>query len=273
MILKTVSRALIVTLMPVVLAAEPDAINIVGEVVPKIATIDKPTLAKFKHDKITHITFHHEGFAGENADLFAKASKARLRQSVTERVLNINAFHAKEAGLGMIAYHYAVAPDGMIAKGRPVKYKPATKSTLRGSTKLADFDGHFAVVALGDFNHEKLTGAALLSYIKVMSEAQRKYRVPTANIQPHWDHASTSCPGEHILEIADVLRQSVMIRSFQAELMARGCGKLQPDGVWGHRTGEAFERFQDVHKASYQGQVFGDAALMEMLNKPDLACR
>lgn len=253
--------------------AEPAPLQITGEIAPKIVTIDRPVLETYRQGGISHITFHHEGFAGNDAALFAKASKARLRQSVEERLLNINAYHAKRAGLGMIAYHYAIGPDGQIAKGRPVAYAPATKSTRIGSSELADFTGHFAVVALGDFNHEHLTGAAWLSYIRVMSEAQRAYRVPSANIAPHKRHASTSCPGKNILARESEIRQAVMIHSLQAELKARRCGRVQVDGVWGHRTAEAFKAFHEANAGAYRARQVSDAALMEMLDKPDLRCR
>lgn len=255
------------------LLAEPATIVVPGEQRPKITVIDQTAMRGFAQDRITHITFHHEGFAGNDAALFAKASKARLRQSASQRVLNINAYHAKEAGLGMIAYHYAVGPDGSIVKGRPVRFKPATKSTALGSKKLADFDGHFAVMALGDFTHERLTDAARLSMVKVMSEAQRLYQVPTAHIQPHMAHAQTACPGAHIMEEAEALARMVMSYSLQAELSARGCGPITPDGLIGKRSLAEFERFRQSAGGQFSSKTPEDAALMEMLAKPDLRCK
>lgn len=252
--------------------AEPVELHVPGEISPKIATIDAKAMRGYAHDKITHITFHHEGFAGTNADLFAKASAARRKQTIQQRLANINHYHATDAGLGMIAYHYLVGPSGDVAKARPVKYKPATMSTEWGSSKRADFAGHFAVMALGDFNHESLTPAARLSMVKVMSEAQRTYRVPTQNIQPHRHHANTSCPGETILAEADALAHMVTIYSLQTELAARGCGGAA-DGVDGPDSKAALARLAKAGTGRLAGTRMDDKLLFSILDAPDLRCR
>ncbi len=252
--------------------AEPQPLSIAGEVAPKLSTIDQSALRGFEHDRITHITFHHEGFAGADADLFRRASAARERQTISERVRNINHYHATGAGLGMFAYHYAVDKAGNIAKGRPVRLKPGTRSTAYGSRKLADFDGHFAVVALGDFNHESLTSAGRLAYVRVMSEAQRAYRVPTSHIQPHKEHASTSCPGETILAEAVTLQRRVLAYSLQAELAARGCLADQPDGIWGGKSKRALTKLRQSAGA-VTARDPSDAALFQMQDAPAARCR
>ncbi|EBA05882.1 N-acetylmuramoyl-L-alanine amidase [Sagittula stellata] len=252
---------------------EPAPLQVPGEITVDLSEIDQKTLRRYGHSRITHITFHHEGFAGTDAALFRKASAARDRQSISQRVRNINHDHVANAGLGMIAYHYAIDKAGQIAKGRPVRYAPATKSTVIGGTEKADFTGHFAVVALGDFNHEALTDAARLSYVRVMSEAQRAYRVPTANIRPHLHYASTSCPGERIMKEADDLRLRVLTFSLQTELAARGCGSLDPDGVWGKASRRAFDRLVSTDRSRYSPGIIDDTALFPLLDDPALRCR
>lgn len=252
--------------------AQPQSLSVPGEVLPNLTTVDRAALAGFEHDRITHITFHHEGFAGTDANLFRRASAARDKQTITQRVLNINHYHATQAGLGMFAYHYAIDKAGNIAKGRPVRLKPSTRSTLPGTRKLADFDGHFAVVALGDFNHESLTAAGRLAYVQVMSEAQRAYRVPTVNIQPHLHHASTSCPGEAIIGEADTLRKMVLAYSLQSELFARGCLKGDPDGRWGRKSKAAFDRLLRRNASVLRERDVNDAALFQILAHPRASC-
>ncbi|WHZ34898.1 N-acetylmuramoyl-L-alanine amidase [Sagittula sp. MA-2] len=252
---------------------EPAPLKVPGEITVELSEIDQKALRPYAQPRITHITFHHEGFAGTDAALFRKASAARDRQSISQRVRNINHDHVANAGLGMIAYHYAVDKTGQIAKGRPVRYAPATKSTVHGGTEKADFTGHFAVVALGDFNHETLTDVARLSYIRVMSEAQRAYRVPTANIRPHLHYASTSCPGEHIMAEADDLPLRVLVFGLQAELAVRGCGPVEPDGVWGKASGRALDRLVSANRASYAPDAIDDAALFTLLDDPALRCQ
>ncbi|WGW03100.1 N-acetylmuramoyl-L-alanine amidase [Tropicibacter oceani] len=255
------------------LASDPAALTVPGEQRPPLTRIDPDALRGFRQDRITHITFHHEGFAGTDAALFARASKARMRQSASQRVLNINAYHAGDAGLGMIAYHYVVGPDGSIVKGRPVHLKPATSSTAPGSSQLADFDGHFAVMALGDFGHEHLTDAARLSMVRVMSQAQRLYRVPTVHIQPHKAHATTACPGKHILAEAEALARMVQSYSLQSELAARGCGQITPDGIFGKASQAALDRLRGSAGGGLTRTTTVEAALMHMLNDPGVTCR
>jgi hypothetical protein len=252
--------------------AQPQPLAIAGEIVPSLTQVARAGLAGFEHTRITHITFHHEGFAGEDADLFGRASAARDKQSIAQRVRNIDHYHATQAGLGMFAYHYAVDKAGNIAKGRPVRLKPATRSTLPGSRKLADFDGHFAVVALGDFNHERLTPAARLAYVRVMSEAQRAYRVPTAQIQPHRHHASTSCPGRHIMAEAEDLPRMVRAYSLQTELALRGCLAEAPDGRWGPKSSNALGRLVAQHPDALGQGSDTDAMLFRLLDQPQVRC-
>lgn len=252
--------------------AEPAPLSVEGEIDPRLTAIDQAAMQTYGHDRITHITFHHEGFAGDDAELFRRASAARQKMSIAQRVRNINAWHAGDAGLGMIAYHYAVDRQGNIAKGRPVRFKPATMSSVKGSSRRVDFAGHFAVVALGDFNHERLTPQARRAYIHVMSEAQRAYLVPTARIRPHLDHAATSCPGAHIAAEADSLRREVLFYGLQDELARRGCGALTPDGVWGEESARAFARFARLNGARLSSAQPDDTALFEIVRDPSLTC-
>jgi hypothetical protein len=188
-------------------------------------------------------------------------------------VRNIHHYHATQAELGMFAYHYAIDKNGNIAKGRPVSLKPSTRSTLPGSRKRADFKGHFAVVALGDFNHEKLTRAGRLAYVQVMSEAQRAYRVPTTNIQPHKHHASTSCPGRHILSEADEVAGMVLAYSLQTELKARGCLSDAPDGRWGRKSQKGLQRLLARNPGALSDDALSDALLFDLLVSPQVRCR
>lgn len=253
--------------------AEPAPLSVPGEITVPLRGVDQSALRGFAQDRITHITFHHEGFAGSDANLFRRASAARDRQTIDQRVRNIHAYHAGDAGLGMFAYHYAVDKQGNVAKGRPVSLKPSTQSTAIGSRKRADFDGHFAVVALGDFNHESLTPAGRLAYVRVMSEAQRAYRVPTAQIQPHKHHAATSCPGTHILKEAGALQEMVRHYSLQAELVARGCLTDTPDGKWGPKSRRALRAFAKGNRGVVAAPEASDATLFGMLDAPGARCR
>ncbi len=251
--------------------AEPAPMVIPGESRPDLEAVDSDVLQRYSHDRITHITFHHEGFAGHDAALFARASAARDRLSLGQRMRNLNHFHAADRNFGMIAYHYAIDKSGGIAKGRPVRFKPATGSTVIGGAARADFDGHFAVVALGDFNHETLTEDARLALVAVMSQAQRQYAVPEARIQPHKHHASTSCPGETMLAEAASLARRTTLFSLQSELARRGCGGAAPDGIAGAATVAAFRRFTAANP-DYAQSGLNDDTLQRMLSDTGAGC-
>ena len=151
--------------------------------------------------------------------------------------------------------------------GRPTAYAPATFSKDPETRKIADFTGHLAVMVLGDFDFEPLPSAARLGLIKVMSEAQRKFRVPTSHIQPHKDHVEhngefgTSCPGEHIYGIKDELAQMTLVYGIESELNARGCDAGGADGIVGQRTREALARLKQTQPVGFTGDDISDVTL------------
>jgi hypothetical protein len=152
-------------------------------------------------------------------------------------------------------------------------------STHPRTKKIADFTGHLAVMVLGDFDFEPLPAAARLGLIKVMSEAQRKFRVPTAHIQPHKDHVAhngafgTSCPGVHIYKVKDEIARMTLVYGIQTELNARKCDAGGADGIVNQRTREALARIKKAHPAEFTGEDIADATLFKLVARPDLSCR
>jgi len=252
--------------------SEPVPMHIQGELTPGLPGVSAETMSLYRQADIGFITFHHEGFAGSDADLFRRASAAREKMSITQRVRNIHRDHAVNAGLGMIAYHYVIDKNGQIAKGRPVRFKPGTRSTVWGGRERADFAGHFAVMVLGDFNHDVLTVPARQALVQVMSEAQRAYRVPTARILPHRTHANTSCPGKNLLAEAESLPRLVLAYSFQRELVARGCMTSQPDGIWGRASKRAYTRLTRQNR-EFAGMPISDVTLFGLMDRPGAICQ
>ena len=147
-----------------------------GEAVPSfeealyVEPIDQSALKRFRHDSIKYITFHHEGFSDRSSAVFEARKSGRSNQTAVERVKNIHNQHVED-GLGMIAYNYAVGPAGEIVRGRPLEFAPGTNSNHPETGKRADFEGHFAIVALADFDFEKVEDRKkqIDSMVKVMS--------------------------------------------------------------------------------------------------------
>jgi len=238
---------------------------------------DQAVLKRYAQTKITHITFHHEGFANSDPAAFAKYAPGRLRQSTVQRARNIHNFHV-DSGLGMIAYNFVVGVQGDIALGRPLSYAPATFTKDPATGKTADFTGHFAVVMLGDFGVEELSPQMRLGLVKVMSEGQRYFRVPTANIEPHKDHVShngrfgTQCPGKHVYDQKGLIANMTLAVSLQTELAQCGCYGAAIDGEFGEGSQAALQ------KLAGQNPRLGklaptDETLWAMLDAPKVVCR
>lgn len=238
---------------------------------------DQSVLNRYAQDKITHITYHHEGFANGDPAAFAKYAPGRLRQSTVQRARNIHNFHV-ESGLGMIAYNFVVGVQGDIAQGRPLSFAPATFTKNPATGKTADFTGHFAVVMLGDFGVEELTPDMRLGLLTVMSQAQRHFRVPTANIAPHKDHVAhngqfgTACPGEHIYKQKGLIANMTLAVSLQSELAARGCYLSSIDGEFGEGSQAALQKLARAN-ASLGKLAVTDESLWTLLDNPNAKCR
>jgi hypothetical protein len=238
---------------------------------------DQAVLKRYAQSKITHITFHHEGFANSDPAVFAKYAPGRLRQSTVQRARNIHNFHV-DSGLGMIAYNFVVGVQGDIALASPLSFAPATFTKDPATGKTADFTGHFAVVMLGDFGVEPLSQEMRLGLVKVMSEGQRYFRVPTANIEPHKDHVShngrfgTQCPGKHVYDQKDRIANMTLAVSLQTELAQRGCYTAGIDGEFGDGSQAALQTLAG-HNPKLGKLAPTDETLWAMLDAPQAVCR
>lgn len=262
--------------------AAPPQLSIPGEVDPGLSggrwvvPINQSDLARYAHDRIDHITFHHEGFGGETAESFAARLAGRLKQTAVQRVQNIHNQHVG-SGMGMIAYNYVIGVDGEVVKARPVSHAPATYTRHPGTGRIADFTGHVAVMVLGDFDHQPLTAVQRATLVRVMSEAQRAFRVPTAHILPHKDHVEhegrfgTACPGRYLYAERFLLANMTLAASFEAELKARACYEGAVVGQFDASAQMALARLAAQDPGL--GQVrFDDAGLWALLDRPNAAC-
>lgn len=179
----------------------------------------------------------------------------------------------------MVAYHYGVGATGDIAKARPLDYAPGTGSTDPRTGGIANFDGHFAVVALADFDFENVVDREdqIFSMIKIMSEAQRFFRVPTNNIKSHRDQVTlgnefgSSCPGKNLQAIrANVVLETQAV-SLQTELAAKGCYTAGIDGDFGPRSRAALSQFSSRHP-QLGSLGLNDQTLWKLMDAPNDRC-
>lgn len=263
-------------------SADDLILEIEGEVSPTyqkakyVKGIDIDSLKKYQQSNIEFITFHHEGFAGGSKANFSSRLSGRLRQSAVQRTENIHNQHV-DSTFGMIAYNYIIGVSGEIVKGRPVTFSPATYTRDPETGEIANFDGHIAVMALGDFDFEPLLEPQLMSMLFVMSAAQREFRVPTENILPHRDHVEhngrigTTCPGQNMYDQRERLAKMTLATSLQTELADRNCYTAKIDGVFGVRSKDALERIATENQ-SFVMLSFDDETLWSILDNPEARC-
>lgn len=257
--------------------------SVPGELTPSfepsrwVKAINQSDLEPYRHEAITHIAYHHEGYADGNEDFFASRRLTRPENPI-QRTYDIHNFHVEE-GYGMIAYNYTVAPNGEIVKARPLDFAPATGSTDPKTREIANFSGHFAVVALADFDFEPVEGRQeqVLSMIKVMSLAQRTFKIPSTDIRPHKDHVAyngefgSTCPGRKLYSERTKIREMTLAMSIQSELAGRGCYAGEIDGLFGPVSASSLEQFANASGA-LKPLAFNDAALWAIVDSPDSIC-
>jgi len=172
------------------------------------STVDRPTIisrsdwgaknpvGEGKKHKIGLITIHHT------------ATVQKPETPIGTKMRNLQAFSQREDKLASgklkpawfdIPYHYYVAADGQIAEGREIKYVGDTNTEY-------DPTGHALVVLEGSFNIEQPTSAQIDSLKRIVAWLAKKYKVTSANIRGHDDHAKTACPGENLKKLLPGLR-------------------------------------------------------------------
>lgn len=258
--------------------------SVPGELTPSfepsrwVTAIDRNALEPYRHDSINYIAYHHEGFAEENLEWFEQRKLSRSDDEPIERTYNIHKDHV-EKGYGMIAYNYVVAPDGEIVRARPLNFAPATGSTDPRTGKIANFSDHFAVVALADFDFERVADRKnqVFSMIKIMSLAQRTFRVASKDIRPHKDHVAyggefgSTCPGRNLYAERDKIRAMTLALSVQSELSVRGCYSGSLDGLFGPASRSSLAAFSEKNR-SLGSLALNDDALWALLDVQKNSC-
>lgn len=254
-----------------------------GELTPSfepsrwVKAINQSDLEPYRHNAITHIEYLHEGYADGNKDLFASRKLTRPASPI-QRTHDIHKYHV-ERGCGMIAYNYTVAPNGEIVKARPLDFAPTVRSTDSKTWQIANFSGHFAVVALADFDFEPVEERQeqVFSMVKVMSLAQRAFRIPSTDIRPHKDRVAcngefgSTCSGRNLYSERTKIREMTLAMSIQSELADRGCYGGEVDGLFGPVSTLALGKFSNANE-SLEPLAFNDAALWEIEDSPDSIC-
>jgi hypothetical protein len=135
------------------------------------------------HD-IDEVTIHHSASAFHSQN---SAAPARMRSH--------QRFHIDQ-GWPDIAYHFMIDRNGNVYEGRsPIG---------RGDT-FTEYDpsGHFLVMIDGDFNSQIPSAVQVESLARMVAWGIEEYGIDPTRVAGHRDHASTSCPGEHLYELLE----------------------------------------------------------------------
>lgn len=127
---------------------------------------------------ITRVTVHHSGIGFHHN----RNAPARFRSHQANH---------QARGWPHIAYHFMIDRRGHIYRGRPEWAKGDTATNYNPR-------GHLLVMCEGNFEKQKPTNAQTGALVDVLAWAVTKYDLPLGRISGHRDHASTSCPGDHL---------------------------------------------------------------------------
>lgn len=130
--------------------------------------------------RVTRITVHHDGMSP-----FFQTRRA----DAIDRLEDIRRAHVGR-GWADIGYHFAIDPQGNIWETRPIN--------LQGAHVSDNNEQNIGVVALGNFQEQTPTPAAVGALDRFVAELMRVYRVPLRSVYTHQELGPTVCPGYHM---------------------------------------------------------------------------
>lgn len=152
----------------------------------------------------TRVSFHHTFMPGDDGDDPARS----IRQ--------IQAFHINERGWCDVGYHFLIAKNGEIFRGRGGANRPGAH--VRGQNR-----GNIGVGFIGDFTAEPPTTEQVESAVRLTRWIHTAFDIPLTRdaIRGHheWPGQSTGCPGE--LMNGDVDRIAQIVEGAGLELPVR----------------------------------------------------
>lgn len=161
-------------------------------------SLGKPPAGLVPHSRgITNIVIHHTETPNEPASAAAR------------RIASIRRHHTGTMGWRDVAYHYFIAPDGVIYQGRDERFRADTGAGY-------PLDGALTITLLGDFRRSLPTEAALGSLRALVLAKRAAHGLSASAVSTHGRRSGgrTDCPGP----------------AFQAWLDAGGLERLNQGG-------------------------------------------
>ncbi len=135
----------------------------------------------YKQHITVRITVHHEG-----TRLLPTADAAK-------KIYNIQKWGmGPDRNWADIPYHFLIAPDGTIYKGRDV-------NTVGETNTEYDPSGHLLICCLGNLDEQEVPAPQLNSLVGLIAFAAKTYNIPAETLSTHRDNSKqTSCPGKNL---------------------------------------------------------------------------
>lgn len=128
----------------------------------------------------SRITIHHQG---------AGAAGSRHENSAAADIDAIFGGH-RRLGYADIGYHFVIDYDGRIWEGRSLAYA--------GAHVAGQNDDNIGILALGNFNRQKPSAAALASLKGLVAALEKQYSIQPDRLFGHRELGASDCPGKHL---------------------------------------------------------------------------
>jgi hypothetical protein len=131
--------------------------------------------------EITHVTLHHTG----------SAEPLRPGDDPARILRGLQSWGARERNWWDVPYHFLIDLDGRVHEGRDWRFMGETNTAY-------DPAGHFLISVIGNYEVQQPTSAQIEAIADLMAWAVTRFDLPLSRIGGHYDHATTSCPGEYL---------------------------------------------------------------------------
>ena len=156
-----------------------------------------PVKAMVSH-KPAFITIHHSAVKQRGGDIKRKMKNLQRFSQKRERL----ASGKMKKAWADVPYHFLINGRGLIAQGRNINFSGDTNTNYNPRH-------HIQIVLEGNFMKEQPTKAQLSKLQGLVVSLARKWKIPASKIKGHKHHASTLCPGTHLMKQIPALRQRV----------------------------------------------------------------
>jgi hypothetical protein len=139
---------------------------------------------------IRRITVHHDGLPG----LFFSNNF----DETASRIELIRDRHRNNNGWADIGYHFVIDRNGRVWEARSLKYQ--------GAHVKDQNENNLGILVLGNFQIQKPKAVQIAALKNTLRYFRKKYRVPASNIYTHGELGQTTCPGAHLQQYVDAIR-------------------------------------------------------------------